>query len=156
MSPQKFFLTLANRVACAGEDVEFDHATVWATESVEFSQGFAVVKKKPIPDQDRIEHRRRVVQETDMHTTWGWFAKYLLLNGGSAEEAIACASRAVAMRPLDWPSHLLLSQTLEHAGRTDEAIAAVKEAERCAPNNPMFSEWMANLAAEIEERRKRS
>jgi tetratricopeptide (TPR) repeat protein len=156
MSPQKYFLTLANRVTCPGEDVEFDHNTAWTTESVEFFESFAAIKKRPLPDPDRIESRRRVVEQTDLHTTWGWFSKYLLLNGGSADEAIECATRAVRMSPHDWPSHLALSQALERAGRTDEAIVAVHDAARCAPDNRLFSEWMANLVTGIEARRDQS
>jgi tetratricopeptide (TPR) repeat protein len=156
MSPQKFFLTLANRVTCPAEDVEFDRHTVWSTESVEFFQDVVVINKKRLRAPDRIDSRRLVVQKTDSHRIWGWFSKYLLNNGGSIEEAIDCAQRAVALNPLQWPHHFNLSRALEQAGRLDEALAAAEDAVRCAPNTPLVGDNLARLALAMERQRHQS
>jgi hypothetical protein len=149
-SPQQYFLRLANRVACPAEELEFDTKILWATEAVEFFNGVSVIKKKSSPEPDRVENRRPLVHQLDSHPTWGWFSSYLRRNGGSKEEAIECAKRAIAMDPLGWVHYMELCQALEWAGRLEEALLAAKDALRCSPNHLGLLDLVAGLAAKVE------
>jgi tetratricopeptide (TPR) repeat protein len=124
--------------------------------TVEFFYGAIAVRKKKLPDQDRVESRRAIVHETDRHETWAWFSGYLLRNRGSAEEAVECARRALAGAPkeAEWQAvHLYtLSLALEEAGRLDDALAAAEEAARTKPHVNQFRTMVTQKSAKISAR----
>ena len=151
-SPQQYFLQLANRVVCPAEEIEIDYQVVWATEAVEFFQDVTVIRKRQAPEPAGIENRRIAVLQVNSHVMWGGFSRYLLNNGGSVEEAIECAKKAIVMSARDWTHFEELSRALEQAGRLEEALAAAEEAERCAPHLLGLRHAITRLTAKIEAR----
>jgi len=154
ISPQAYFLRLANRVVCPGEDVDVDPRIFTATESVEFMQNLAVIRKRASRDPDAIAKRRAVIDKFDCHRTWGWFSRYIINHGGSKDEAVECARRAVSLAPLEVGHCAQLARALEAAGRLDEALEAAKEAQRRAPNIRGFADTVSRLARKVADQRQ--
>jgi tetratricopeptide (TPR) repeat protein len=149
MSPQAFFLRIANGACCPQDGTDADRDVAASIEAVEFLQSMIVTKKKNIPEADRIERRHALVEQLDAHENWGWFAGYVLRNGGRPEEAVEAAKRAIAMAPESWEHYYQLSYALEHSGNLEGALAAVEEIARRQPNHPAFAERVRTIANRI-------
>ena len=148
-SPQSYFLKLANRVACPVEDVPFDHSILLATEAVEFVYGFAVVKKRSERERDPIDKRRSLVESLNSAETWSRFTSFILNHGGSPDEAIKCAERAISLDPDSALHHHNLSRALESAGRHNEALDAAKASITLWPLNAGWNSRVEALTAQV-------
>jgi cephalosporin hydroxylase len=133
-SPQEYFLKLANKVVCPADNVQVGPIS-WTTEAVEFFYNLVVIKKKPDRERDPIGQRRTLVESMNSAATWGWFSSFILGNGGSPDEAITCADRAIAIAPDDPVHHLQLSYALEHASRLNDALSAAMRAVELSNNH---------------------
>lgn len=149
-SPQEYFLKLANRVACPIEAVQFDHGILSATEAVEFVYGFVAIRKQPEIERDPIEKRRSLVESLDSPETWSRFASFILNHGGSPEEAIQCAERAIVLDPGSALHHHNLSRALETAGRHRQAWEAARAAVRLWPHNTGWNSRLEALATKAK------
>jgi tetratricopeptide (TPR) repeat protein len=148
ISPQKYFLKLANQTVCPRDDTRTSPISL-ATDAVEFFENAIVIKKKPEPELDPITQRRALVERINAPEAWGWFAGFILSKGGSVDEAIACARRAIELAPNSGLHHFNLSLALEKAGRLDDALSEAKRAQELSPGNSDRTARVARLLVEL-------
>jgi cephalosporin hydroxylase len=149
-SPQEYFLKLANKVVCPADNVLVGPESL-ATEGVEFFSNLVVIKKKPDRERDPIGQRRMLVESVNSAATWGWFSSFILGKGGSPDEAITCAERAIALAPEESVHHLQLSYALEHASRLNDALSAAVRAVELSHNHWPMVKRVEALAAKKRE-----
>jgi hypothetical protein len=149
ISPQQYFLRLANLVACHAEEVAFDQRTVWATEAVEFFYCAVSVRKKKALTPDYIATRRALVEKSTSPHTWGWFSG-CLIRSGLPEEAVECAKKAILMAPEELVHYIELSRALEHAGQLKEAISVAEQTLQRGPGHPTVLESISRLSGKLE------
>jgi len=149
MSPQEYFLNLARRIACPADDVPVNRRIARVTETVEFFQDAAVIRKKEFPEPDRIEIRRALVQELDSHHLWGWLSLYIIHQGGPLDQAIEAAKRAMELEPSEPVHYTQLSEALERAGRLDEALTAARQAAQIVPGHFHLVGEVSRLEAKL-------
>lgn len=149
VTPQQYFLRLANLVVPPGASVEFDRSISHHTDSIEFFYGGVVIRKRATNEQDRVASRRVVVEQAAKPGIWSLFGMYILTHRGDIAEAQRALRTAIELAPNEPSHHHRLSVVLERMGDAAGAIAAAKEAVRLHPQQPIFSYRVSELEAKL-------